>query len=533
MAQAKLDISKVRELHHAGDLPAAKNGYLTLIKSNPKHVDALHGLAILYTQEDNLTDATNLLQSAIQLTPKNPVLYLHLANVLKLQGLFSQAADLLLQIIALDPNCLSAYNNLGSVYFAQGKISAAIAEYKKVIAMQPDYTDAHYNLGLALLKDNQLDAAIKTYEFLLENAPTHFPARFHLACTLMRKEQFSAAEKQFLIINETHAFHFETQTNLATCYIKLGSLKDAKIYYLNALELSPQDTQVLYNLGVIDSQLGNIDQAIQHYQRAIHVDPNYFEAHNNVGTAFIFKKHVGLALHHFTEALRLRPQNEAVRYTVDALSKNQLLLAAPPDYITTLFDAYADHYDAHLINALEYQVPAILLNALIKAAQPSPASLSILDLGCGTGLCGTPLKPYAKNLIGIDVSANMLAMAAQKNLYDELIKNDFIPYLQTQHTTFDLMVAGDVLVYIGDLDPIFMAIKTALREKGLFAFNTEISEQADFEMLQSGRFAHRKQYIDTLAQKYGFNILFYNQAMTRQQNNEPVMGHVFVLERSS
>jgi predicted TPR repeat methyltransferase len=533
MAQQKLDMATVRQLHQEGNWDEARTGYLTLLKSNPKDVDVLHALAILCAQEDKLKEAEAYLQTAIQLQPKNPVLYLHLANIFKIQGLFDDAIRLLQKVIVLDPNCISAYNNLGSVYFAQGNFSQAIQTFRQTLEKQPDYVDAHYNLGLALIKNHEIDAAIKLYEELLKHAPQHFAARFHLGCLLMQQEKMTAAEKQFLIITESQPHHFETQSNLATCYLKLGNLKAAKQYYLNALALMPKDTQILFNLGVIESQLGNIDQTIQYYQQAVKTNPDFFEAHNNLGAAFIFKQHAGLALHHFKEALRLQPNNEALQYTVNALSKNQLLLAAPPSYITTLFDAYADHYDAHLTLALDYKVPELLYDAIRETKMIPQQQWDILDLGCGTGLCGTLFKSAAKQLIGVDLSTNMLDIAKQKNSYDELILEDFIVFLKNKKSQYDLIMAGDALVYTGDLDMIFAETQQALREQGLLVFNAEICTDVEYKMNQSGRFAHHKQYIDSLAEKYHFDIVHYKPMITRLQNNEPVQGHIYVLQKRS
>jgi predicted TPR repeat methyltransferase len=240
---------------------------------------------------------------------------------------------------------------------------------------------------------------------------------------------------------------------------------------------------------------------------------------------------VGFALQHFQEAARLQPQNEAIRYTVTMLSQNQQLHASPPDYIKTLFDAYADHYEPHLLQSLEYRIPELLFEAVRHSAPTTDVQWDILDLGCGTGLCGMPFKPLAKTLAGVDLSPNMLQVAAQKQIYDELIAEDLSTFLAAKHTAYDLVIAGDVFVYIGKLDELFASISQALRDNGLLAFNTEMTDKADYTMNQSGRFAHQKSYLDNLAEQHHFQILHYEKVMTRQQNNEPVHGHLYVLQK--
>ncbi len=531
MAKKILNFAEVQKLHRAGNNAEATAGYLQLLKQQPNNVEILHALAILFAQEDKFAEAKTYLQTAIQLQPKNPVLYLHLANVYKYEGLFSEAREILQHIIENDPNCISAYNNLGIIYHAEGRFPEAIQAYRLALDKQPDYIDAHYNLGLALIKNNELDATVKLYENLLEHAPKHFAARFHLACTLMRLEKISQAEAHFLIIEKEHPYHVETQSNLATCFLKQGALIEAKKHYLAALELAPTDTQILFNLGVINTQLDNTDGAIQNYQQALQINPDYFEAHNNLGGLFLAKQHPGLALPHFQAALRLQPENQAIRYTVDALTKNQRLLTAPPEYISTLFDAYADHYDAHLVKALDYQVPILLFDAIKKISTLPNASWEILDLGCGTGLCGIPFKSAAKKLTGVDLSTKMLHEAQQKNIYDELKAEDVILFLKKQQSHYHLILAGDVLVYSGDLEPLFTAVYSTLYPNGFFVFNAEISTDHDFQVNQSGRFAHHKNYLDNLAKKHQLNLAFYASSVTRLQNNAPVYGHIYVLQR--
>jgi predicted TPR repeat methyltransferase len=218
---------------------------------------------------------------------------------------------------------------------------------------------------------------------------------------------------------------------------------------------------------------------------------------------------------------------------VQMLAQDQRLLSSPPEYIKNLFDTYADHYEIHLQQALDYKVPEELFRAVSGVSKSKTASLAILDIGCGTGLCGVPFKPLAQILIGVDLSPNMLAVAKQKNIYDELIESDIVSYLLTQENTFDIILAGDVFVYVGDLQPLLAAAANALRPTGLLAFNTEISAQQDYSMNQSGRFSHEKKYLDNLARELGFQVVFYENISTRQQNNTPVAGHLYVFQKSA
>lgn len=519
----------IQNLHHAGNLEEARAGYLALLRIQPTDADTLHALGILCAQQNDLDSAIRYLQQAAQYQAHNPIILVNLANALKADGMLSQALKCLHTAIELNPDYDAALNNLGTLYFTQGNFSEAIKYYCLALEKHPNFTDVYYNLGLAYTKQNQPENAISAYQSLLEIDPENTATCFQLGCLLLQQNQIDAALKYFLLVELRHSNHVETQINLATCYLKQGALNQAKIHYLNALELTPGDTQILFNLGVINMQQGHIDNAIQHYQRALQTDADNFSIHNNLGVAFLAKQHPGFALRHFREALRLQPENKAIQYTVQTLAQDQRLLASPPEYIKNLFDSYADHYDLHLRSGLDYQIPEYLLAAVQKITKRS-AALDILDLGCGTGLCGSAFKPLAKSLTGVDLSPNMLEMAAKKNIYDELITDNLQAFLAQKKAAYDLIIAGDVLVYLGELDTLFANIRLAIKAEGLFAFNTEITDEADYSMSQSGRFSHQQRYLERLATQHHFKTAHYQKVVLRLQNNEPVYGHLYVLQ---
>lgn len=526
-----LNIHTIRQWHQAEKWEEAHAGYLALLEKNPRDAEALHSLGVLCAQQEKFSEAIHYLELAIQEEPNHFIFYLHLANILKITKQWERAITVLQNLLTLSPDYAPALNNIGNVYYEMGKMDAAVDSYRQAIEKKSDYIDAYYNLALSLTKKNKLDEAVSAYQALLSRAPAHFAARFHLASVFMRQNRIKESIEAFLIVEEVKPHHVETQLNLAACYTKQGKIDEAKIHYTKALAIHPDDIDILFNLGTITMQQGDMDNAIRYYQRTLKLNADHFAAHNNVGIAFLARNHVDFALVHFKEALRLQPDNIAVDYVVNALMENQQIVSAPPDYLTSLFDAYADHYDIHLKNALDYQVPELFLQR-VTTMHSKNNKLDILDLGCGTGLCGELLKSFSKTLTGVDLSQKMLDRAAQKNQYDRLIKNTIVDFLTEQKKDYDLILAGDVLVYTGDLDALFSGVKNALRQNGFFIFNAEITEKKSFFMNQSGRFAHHKEYLDALAEKYQFELVSYHVAITRLQNNEPVYGHIYVLRYS-
>lgn len=523
------DLAQAQEWHSQGRLAQAKEQYLRLLAVNPNNHTVLHMLGILAAEEGQLEQAKQYLESAIKINPHEPTYMLHLANIYKSAGDYPRAIQQLEKMLHSNPQSAAVYNNLGTVYFLQAAWQQAIAAYEKAIALQPEYADAYYNLALAFIKAERWDLAKTTLQALLELSPGHPGATFQLASMAMLKEEYETAIQLFDQVASAYPHHFETQTNLATCYLKLGKLNEAQAHYLLALEIMPHDSQILFNLGVINMNSNRLREAVTYYLRAAKEQPDNFDTHNNLGVAFLALRDDERALLHFREALRIQPSNEAIRHTVAILSHDKNIAISPPGYVRSLFDSYASHYEPHLVNVLHYQVPGLIYDCMREAGVLNNEKWDILDLGCGTGLCGEIFKSRARTLIGVDLSEKMLQVAAQKDCYTDLVCADILPFLADKAGHYDLIIAGDVLVYFGNLDTLFHAIYASLRKYGYVIFNAEINADEDYVMTSSGRFAHSKAYLERLIAENDFTILKYQTVTMRTQNETPVFGHLYLL----
>lgn len=195
---------------------------------------------------------------------------------------------------------------------------------------------------------------------------------------------------------------------------------------------------------------------------------------------------------------------------------------------------YAHNFDEHLVKTLGYRTPELLV-AELRRAQPLQSGGEVIDLGCGTGLCGPLLRPLAGRLTGVDLSSLMLAKARELGLYDELVQGDIAAVLQGQPRRFDIAVAADVFVYIGDLDAVFAATAAALRPTGLFAFSVEACPDddsgSDFVLGPKRRYAHSLAYLQRLAAAHGLVIESSTRSAIRKESEEAVDGLLVVMRR--
>jgi predicted TPR repeat methyltransferase len=223
---------------------------------------------------------------------------------------------------------------------------------------------------------------------------------------------------------------------------------------------------------------------------------------------------------------------ETIAFALASLGEGETPAALPAEYVRSLFDQYANHFDQHLTEVLGYQTPAHLDDMLRRVAPA--ADLDTLDLGCGTGLCGPYLKAYSRSLAGVDLSRQMLDKAAERGLYDQLACGDLVAYLDGRHENWDLAVAADVFVYIGDLAPVFESVRRALRPGGRFCFSVEAgdgADEVDYKLRPSNRYAHTQAYLERLAAATGFQILAAEPLEARQENGTPIAAIAFILHK--
>lgn len=203
---------------------------------------------------------------------------------------------------------------------------------------------------------------------------------------------------------------------------------------------------------------------------------------------------------------------------------------APASYVRALFDDYARRFDHHLMMDLDYVAPNLVRGMVGRHAIVSAPV--VVDLGCGTGICGPLFRPLAERLIGVDLSPNMLEVACRRKVYDALIETDIVDYLRRHPDRFDLCFAADVLVYLGDLRPLFAASAAALRPGGYFAFTVESTTRRDWILQRTGRYAHSRGHIRELARRCGFEIVALERATLRIQHDRPVAGDIWLLRRN-
>lgn len=492
-------------------------------------VDDLLKLAEEAVAKQDFALAINYCEQIIALDPNNLAVINNLSLLYLKKGELDKAQEKLLFSLSLNANNAVSHNNLGLIYFQRQQYEMAAESFAKALALKKDYISAMYNLALCYEKQNRFPDAVACLLTLIEVNPSFAQAYFLLGKICLLQSNAVEAKKHFDRIIELFPDETVILQNIVKILLEFNQYKLAKPYCLSLINSQPDNLELNYNLGVIAEKENEIEQAILFYEKALALNPEHFPSLNNLGVIYLSQHQIDLAKQCFERACRIQPENESIQHTLNALRGDKNSLAAPQTYISQLFDAYADHFDEHLQISLDYRVPELLY----EACQPflPNSSLTILDLGCGTGLTSTLFKQNAKKLVGVDLSKKMLEEAKKKNIFNELYQNDIEQFLKESQERFDLILAGDVLVYVGKLSNLFSLVSAALNKNGLFVFSIEKSEKENFLLQPSARFSHSKNYIHALTEENNLIVKVEKETATRSQFNQPVSGLIYVLQK--
>jgi predicted TPR repeat methyltransferase len=118
-----------------------------------------------------------------------------------------------------------------------------------------------------------------------------------------------------------------------------------------------------------------------------------------------------------------------------------------------------------------------------------------------------------------------VVQARARALYDALDEAELVAYLTARPAAFDLIVAADVLNYLGDLAPALAAMRAALAPGGCIAISVEAGDGAPVTLGEGLRYRHNPAAIRALL---GAGLLAERRATLRQEHGAPVAGAIFV-----
>ena len=572
---------KAVDLQNNGALNEAESIYLKLLEAMPENSDVWNLLGLIAQAKGNNEQAVNCFLSAITYapTPFAP----HFFNLgLSYRALhkYREALEALQKSVSLQSDFKEAWNFLGLTQQTLDLHQDAIKSFCKALDLDNNYSEARANLCFFT---NDKETLLK----LADEAPDDLQANLFaaaLSSSLDDKEKYLRQAVTY------HPFHISALLDLAKLVETRENFSESLQLYHKALNLDENCVEAILGIADISLKTENLDKAEAYYKKSFDITRDIAGAHLNYGILLYRQKRLHEALEQYRLAVQLQPETPEISYNLALILKelgefeealglmfnahqrnplktefsinimetlSQLYDANPelalkiadnwqkiePDnifskrifaaisglpastdddksYAKLLFDAFAETYDEVMTTLKPKIIDCFLENH-------GPVLGTALDLGCGTGLAAQKLKTSSNTFIGVDISSQMIDMAREKGCYQDLICEDILAFLARSKVLgkFSVITAFDVFCYFGNLENILSYL---LHSEIWFSIEAADEDRnVDFYLTPSGRYKHKKSYVEKLLQQLGFKEIQAFPLVLRYENNLPVDGFLF------
>src|SRR5215472_16415266 len=288
------------------------------------------------------------------------------AIVLQQNEQLAEAHEVFRRVLETAPDHPRALHYAGVLAHQQGRNSEALA-------LVPDQADWYSNLGIVLQADNRLDRAIDAYRRAIAIDPSHANAH----------------------------------SNLGVLLRATGKPVEAEAAYRAAIRLKPEHIDAYTNLGILLNGLKRTEEAAACYCKVITLRPKHREARKLLALAHCTLGEIDKAVNIFEEWLEEEPADPIARHMLAACTGRDVPERASNGFVEKTFDRFAASFESKLAR-LSYRAPALVAAMLEDSGLEQAHRLDVLDAGCGTGLCGALVAPFARRLLGVDLSQGML-----------------------------------------------------------------------------------------------------------------------------
>ncbi len=389
------------------------------------------------------------------------------------QGHAEEAATIYREILSGSPEHVDALHFLGVAEHQLGRSESGLRHIDRALALVPDYPDALNSRGNILKQLGRLDEAERDY-------------------------------RRAVVLRPTDA---NALSNLGTLHRAKGDPEAAVAVYRQVIAMHRDHATAWHNLGNALGTLGRLDEALDAYTEAMRLAPRSADAHKQLGATLYAVGRVEEAAEIYRRWLALFPDDPRAQHFAAATARQAPPRRASDAYVRAEFDGYAATFDDSLAR-LEYQAPRLVDEEITRVLGTPGPTLTVLDAGCGTGLCGPLLRPRAAVLTGVDLSSAMIEAARRRTVYDALAVEELTAHLRRHRGALDLVASADTLVYFGDLAEVAEAAANALRPDGLFVFTVERVAEGGapdgYRLNLHGRYSHTGDYLVRVLGAAGF-----------------------------
>ncbi|MDE2593560.1 MAG: tetratricopeptide repeat protein [Burkholderiales bacterium] len=409
----------------------------------------------------------------------------------------------------------------------QGSLEGAATVYARILEVIPDHPDALHLLGMARHQMGRSDEGVALIEQAITVEPNYAGYFNNLGNIYMGRGEVGQALRAYqraVALNEDNA---DLHNNLGALHKAQGQFAQAQSAYERAMALNPRHVSAHNNMGLLYAEQGDRTGAITYYIKALELLPGDSSARRLLGTTYYAMGRIADAAEVYRQWLDQEPDHPTARHMYAACSGQGVPDRAPDDYVEQAFDHFADSFESVLNERLNYQAPQLCADLLAQHLPSPQHQYVMLDAGCGTGLCGPLMAPWAKTLAGVDLSRGMLDRAQTKGVYQDLYKAELTEFLKLSPRQWDVVLSADTLCYFGDLIDVIGGAAQSLKVGGTLVFTVEALDDAAHKPHQiqpHGRYAHSRDHVIEAVSRAHMAILALQSVILREEGGKPVPG---------
>ena len=494
--------------------------------------------AILFNDK-KYPEALDIYLSLYEKSPKTEKYSVFCGNCFDAMGKDEQAISYYKKATRINPISETSLIALSNIYYNRKDYNNAIKFANRLLRKIPNNPSALLCLGNVAYCKGNYELALHYYELVYKNNNSSYIAIINMANTyfdLLRYVKAVDFAKKSL---KLYPSSVDAYIILGNSYIELEKHEKAEKSLIKALELKDDNPWIYNALSRLYQKIERWESALETGWNAITCTHNAQEdQHINFGYLLyecVDEKGKDLAEQYAKKWLNAFPNEKIAQYLAVAILDNRNIKTADTDYIKKIFDAFAGDFDSTLYG-LEYQVPEHIARCVKQNYhKPFYKPIKYLDLGCGTGLCAKAVKSVIgwSHVTGVDISENMLLQAKKKYIFDRLVLDEIINFLNTEDKLYNLITAGDVFTYFGDLQLLLNAIANSLNGNGqlIFTISENNTNNDDFYLTPSGRFIHNSDYVLKLLKKCGLQKISIERKPLRNEGDKVVYGYIIAAQK--
>ena len=276
----------------------------------------LFQLAIAVIARKEIVQATQLLNQAIAIDPKNGRYWSALGELLTLRQLPAEALAAFEHALSVQGPSAEIHFSIAGALDVLGRKAEASYHFGQSVVLAPEWPEAWFNLGVLLLQLERPEAGFIALQKALDLRPGWTDACLNIGCAA---ERLGLAEKAYACWQQvlcTEPENIQALINLGIWQLRQEYFDMAEALFQRALRQDPGSPKAHMHLGLCRQRLGRIEEAVADYRRALDHDPNYAEAWLNLADALRLQSRWDEVIDCYVRLIALDSKNAAAHFNL-------------------------------------------------------------------------------------------------------------------------------------------------------------------------------------------------------------------------